>query len=544
MAQDPLAEGWQRAMRRWNGWGEDGTSVALPAAALSLLQGQLGRGAPLPDARIETIAASLPASRLSRQAVLDDDAESRIRHARGQSLPDWLALRSGQLGRVPDAVACPVTPAEVADLLALAQRQGASVIPYGGGTSVAGHVTPGDDPRPVLTLDTRRMNLLTDLDPLSRLATFGAGASGPEVEAQLRARGYILGHFPQSWEYSTLGGWIATRSSGQQSLRYGGIDGLFAGGKLVTPTGMLEIATAPASAAGPDLRAWVLGSEGRLGTLTQAVLRVSPMPEHESFHAVFFPAWSAGIDAVRAVVQADVGLSMLRLSDPDETRTQLRLAGREWATRMLERYLGARRAGETKCLLLFGVTGRRDHCDAALQQALALFRGYGGIAVGTRPGRRWVRNRFRSAYLRESLWRLGYAVDTVETAVDWPRVAATAAAIENALRRALEPEGEPVYLFTHLSHVYPQGSSIYTTCVFRVGTSYEATLERWRKLKRAASEQILAQGATITHHHGVGTEHAPYLAAEKGPLGVAAIAAACRQFDPERVMNPGKLIQD
>ncbi|HYW03054.1 MAG TPA: FAD-binding oxidoreductase [Gammaproteobacteria bacterium] len=531
-------------MRRWNGWGDDSRYFPVPGGARTFLEQELGRATPLPDAGLETVAASVPDSRLPPRDGLYTDPGARIRHARGQSLPDWLAMRSGQFGSFPDAVAYPETARDVRQLIEFAHRSGAAVIPWGGGTSVAGHVTPAAGDRPVITLDTRRMNLLTNLDPVSRLATFGAGASGPQVEAQLRARGHVLGHFPQSWEYSTLGGWIATRSSGQQSLRYGRIEQLFAGGRLVTPKGPLDVPTVPASAAGPDLRGWILGSEGRMGLLTQATVRVRPIPEHESFHVLFFPDWSAGAAAVREAVQAGIELSMLRLSNPAETRTQLTLAGHEWSVRMLERYLAIRGAGTGKCMLTFGVTGRRDQCSNALQQSLALFRAHGGVSAGSGLGRRWARARFRSPYLRDSLWELGYAVDTLETAVDWPRVDPTMWGVERALRQALEDEGEPVHAFSHLSHVYTQGSSIYTTYLFRVADGYEATLERWRRLKHAASREIVARGGTISHQHGVGTDHAPYLAAEKGTLGIAAIRAACVHLDPDGTMNPGKLVPD
>jgi len=281
-----------------------------------------------------------------------------------------------------------------------------------------------------------------------------------------------------------------------------------------------------------------------MGLLTDATVRVRPVPEHESFHVLFFPDWSAGAAAVREAVQSGIELSMLRLSNPTETQTLLKLAGHEWSLSVLEGYLGMRGASSSKCMLTFGVTGRRDQCSTALQQALALFRARGCVSAGSGLGRRWARSRFRSPYLRDSLWALGYAVDTLETAVDWPRVDRTMWGVERALRRTLEDEGEPVHVFTHLAHIYPQGSSIYTTCLFRVAESYEATLERWRRLKHAASREIVSHGGTISHQHGVGTDHAPYLAAEKGTLGIAAIRAACTHFDPDGMMNPGKLVPD
>ena len=313
-------------MRRWNGWGDDTIPYHLPAQASATLDEWVGRGTPPRDAALADVLAAVPPGRLPAHRLVRTESGDRLLHARGQSLPDWVALRSGRIAAFPDGVAYPQNEDEVADLLAYAAATGAHLIPFGGGTSVVGHINaqPGD--RPVLTVNLRRMNQLLRFDSVSHLATFGAGVSGPELEAQLRARGFTLGHFPQSFEYSTLGGWVATRSSGQQSLRYGRIESLFAGGTLLSPGGALRLPPFPASAAGPDLRQLVLGSEGRMGILTEATVRVTPLPEHEEFHAVFFPSFAAGLTATRQIVQARLPLSLLRFSTPTETQTTLALS--------------------------------------------------------------------------------------------------------------------------------------------------------------------------------------------------------------------------
>ncbi len=224
-----------------------------------------------------------------------------------------------------------------------ARNTGAAVIPYGGGTSVVGHINPIATGAPVLSIDLGHFNHLVDLDETSHLATFGAGVRGPEVERQLNQQGYTLGHFPQSFELSTLGGWVATRSSGQQSYYYGRIEDLFAGGHVETPRGPIDLPPLPASAAGPDLRQVFLGSEGRLGIITRVTVRVQPLPEFEAFYGVFFPEWEAGVEAVRQIAQEGVGLSMMRLSNACETETTLALSGKDalvrWASRGL-RLLG------------------------------------------------------------------------------------------------------------------------------------------------------------------------------------------------------------
>ncbi len=527
-------------MRRWNGWGDEAVHVELPERALAYLRERLGRGVVPTDAPLESLVARAAEPRLPAHRCVDRSAITRLLHARGQSLPDWLALRFGRIQRLPDCVAFPETTHEVRELLDFARAAGACVIPYGGGTSVVGHINPPEQfDRPVLTISLAHMRRLLDLDEESRLATFGAGVVGPDLEAQLRNRGYTLGHFPQSFEYSTLGGWIATRSSGQQSLRYGRIEQLFAGGRIETPSGALTIPTVPASAAGIDLRELVLGSEGRLGILTEATVRVRPLPTHESFHGWFFPTWERAEAAERALAHRGIGLSMIRLANAAETLTTLRLASGGFALDLLDRYLRFRGCGDERCFLVAGVTGDADSARFMLQSARDIVADYGGRYFGTRLGDRWRRNRFRGVYLRNALWEHGYAVDTVETAVDWPRVQTTIEAIERAAADAFN--GEAIHAYTHLSHVYAQGSSVYSTFIFRLAATYEENLERWERLKGAVSEAIVACGGTISHQHGVGTDHRRYLAAEKGALGIDAMRALFRQFDAEAMMNPGKL---
>jgi alkyldihydroxyacetonephosphate synthase len=470
------------------------------------------------------------------------DPLDRVRHARGQSLPDWIALRSGALDAFPDGVAYPRTERDVHDLLGYARSSGASIIPYGGGTSVAGHVNPMLGDAPVLTVDISRMQRLRHLSKVNRLATFEAGVSGPVLEAQLRAQGYTLGHFPQSFEFSTLGGWVATRSAGQQSLGYGRIEHLFAGGRLEAPAGNMVLRSFPASAAGPDLRALVLGSEGRLGIITEATVRIARLPEREEFHAVFFRDWHSGLSTARTLAQLGVRLSMLRLSTTAETTTLLTLGGHSAQVRLLEFFLRARGLGAERCMMLLGFTGRRSSVEASIHEALRIARHQGGVHLGQALGRQWQKSRFRVPYLRNALWDSGYAVDTVETAVEWDRAPGLVTAIEEALRGGLQGEEERVHVTTHLSHVYPSGSSIYTTFIFRIAADPDTTLGRWRTLKSAASEAIVRLGGTISHQHGVGTDHLPYLQAEKATLGLGALRALCAQFDPEGLMNPGKLV--
>ncbi len=527
-------------MKRWNGWGNVNTDYPVPASAQAYLANLFGHLNPQLDATYEGVLKSVPASRLPGHPLVDISNESRLTHARGQSLPDWVALRSGRIEAFPDGVAFARTEEDVRALISYAQKSGAKIIPYGGGTSVAGHINPTKSDSPVLTLSLERMIQMLDLDEYGHTATFEAGITGPELEQALAKHGCTLGHFPQSHEYSTLGGWIATRSSGQQSYKYGRIEQLFAGGRMETPRGSIELPHFPASAAGPDIKEMVLGSEGRMGVITQAKVKIRHLPEAEEFDGVFFPSWEDGAEAVRQIAQEEVPVSMLRLSNPQETETTLILSGKSWvgaATKGLS-LIGY---GGTRCLLVFGVTGTTAQVRRARSQATSICRKHGGLFVGTVVGNTWKKARFYSPYLRNTLWELGVVIDTLETAIPWPKVMEASKAIPASIVDAAHKSGDDVLAFAHLSHVYRDGASIYTTFLFKYKADPDELVERWLVMKKAASLTIQEFGGMITHQHGVGTDHAPYLPIEKGALGMDAIRAVCKSFDPDGIMNPGKL---
>lgn len=528
-------------MRRWNGWGDDEVRAALPSAAAALLTRLIGPGRPTADATLDAVVAAVPPTRLAAHVRLDLDPEVRARHARGQSLPDWIALRSGRLGSVPDAVAWPTDVAGVRDVLALAASRGARLIPYGGGTGVVGGVNVAPDDRPVITVSLERMAGLVDVDTVSHLATFRGGTPGPALEAALAEHGLILGHRPQSWEYSTVGGWVATRSAGQESLGYGRIEDLFAGGHLETPAGPIDLPTHPASAAGPDLRHVILGSEGRAGIITDVVVRASVAAEAEHRVAFVVGGWDRTVDFAQALAQAALPLAMVRTSTPLETATTFALGAESRGAGVLRRYLDLRAPDGERCLLIVGAAGPARVVRAVAGAVAAIAGDHHAVRA---PGvaSAWERQRFRGAYLRNTLWDAGYAVDTIETAVDWGRLRSLAAALGPALRQGLSDDDERVHAFSHLSHVYPTGSSLYATYVFRLGDDPAQTLSRWERLKTAATRVILEHGGTVSHQHGVGRDHAPYLAAEKGPLGMAAMRGALGAFDPDGIMAPGVLL--
>ena len=535
-------------MRLWNGWGNENSELTMELndGLRALLEALVGPGTSLNQATLKEVISNVPTSRLDDHTLIKTDPETRVRHARGQSLPDWLDMHSGNVDTFPDGVAFPESTEHVRELLAYARENDLVVIPYGGGTSVVGHINPVKSDRPILTIDMGNMSSLLSIDTESQLATFGAGTPGPVVEETLKEHGYTLGHFPQSWELSTLGGWVASRSSGQQSLHYGRIENMFAGGIIETMNGTMTIPTIPASSAGPDIREMILGSEGRIGIITEVTVRITPVPEEEKFQVIFFPSWQIGINAARELIQQRVALSMVRLSNPLETTSLLYMGAGSDSSGVvaLEKSLSEKGIGEGKVMMTFGVTGSARHCETAYQLAIDHCAALGGFVDQSGLGENWAHGRFRAPYLRDPLGAEGYIVDTMETAVDWSKVSEAAENIEEAIRTALDDEGERVHAYTHLSHVYGQGSSIYTTYLFRIGESYELGKNRWMKLKKAGADQIVAHGGTISHQHGVGSDHKNYLAEEKGEFGIAAIHSLCKQFDPYGQMNPGKLLPD
>lgn len=394
-------------MRIWNGWGDKHLEIAFPPGAREMLRDLTGDGTPREDLPLQEVIARVPDSRLPGHPLITKDKKARLVHSHGQSLPDWVSLRQGSLRVFPDGVAFPTTVQEVQELLHFALKHDVVVIPYGGGTSVVGHLDVPEDDRPVMSLSLERLNRLVSIDTYSRLATFEAGVKGPDLEAQLRAHGFTLGHFPQSFEYSTLGGWVATRSSGQQSSHYGRIENLFAGGEVHTLQGPIKCPPFPASAAGPDLKQIILGSEGRLGILVNAIVKVSPIPKKDDVWSVFFPSWADALEAVRSLAIAGARYSMIRLSNPTETMTSLALAGREKTINLIRKYLHFRNIRDSEgCMCLIGFIGSRRQVADARHLTFSVVRKNKGISLGRPMGEAWKKIVLRRLIfeIRSGIW--------------------------------------------------------------------------------------------------------------------------------------------
>ena len=509
-------------------WGDPAHAAPLPATTRGLVDAFLGtRDTPasdratLPEPGLSAdLLASLEAL-LGPGAVLTDDDSRRLR-TRGKSTPDLLLARAGDVSDAPDAVVRPRTHEDVAAVLAWAVEHHVAVVPFGGGTCVTGGLAARRDGfAGLVSLDLVRMDRLLGVDPVSMTATFQPGVRGPAAEAMLAEHGLTLSHFPQSFEFASIGGFAATRSSGQSSAGFGRFDEMVVGLRVATPVGELAVGSSPANAAGPDLRQAVLGSEGTLGVITEVTVRVRELASEKAYEAWAFDSFTAGAEAMRHLVQHDLRPTVLRLSD--ETETMVNLASQS--------EVGGE--GVSGALMIVGyetpgAMRRREAITAALE-------GLGATPLGEERGEAWARGRFHAPYLRDSMLDVGVLVETLETATFWSR----REALYDAVKAALEAHLPGALVMCHISHVYETGCSLYFTVAAAQG---DDPLAQWHAAKSAASDAMVDAGATITHHHAVGTDHRPWLAREIGEVGVAMLRGLKDAVDPTGVLNPGVLI--
>jgi alkyldihydroxyacetonephosphate synthase len=531
--------------RRWWGWGDRRKKFPLPETAAAGLFAELGL-APrqantaepalpqLPASAFEVsanLAASLPAPPCSLETGFAD----RLRCATGRSTPDLLRLRFQRIDLAPDGVALPENEQQLVQLIAWAQKQSVAVVPFGGGTSVVGGVTPlRGRHRAVVAVDMQRMNQLLSLDPESGLARAQAGILGPNLEQQLQQQGWSLGHFPQSFEYSTLGGWLATRSAGQNSTLYGKIEHMAAAVRMIAPTGEVQSQPLPACATGPELQQLMVGSEGVLGVLSEGTMRVHRLPQETQYRSFFFPDFTSGFAAARQIMHDGLRPAVFRLSDQTETRLLMKLGGADQSKGVkFLRLLGKGRFLDG-CHFMLGFEGEPKLVQAQVSACVAIAKRCGGLGIGSGPGKRWEKERFELPYFRDTLLDHGVVVETFETAAPWAQLP--------ALHQALQELPVPLVL-AHISHAYTDGASLYITWLADAPDPDQA-LELWQQVKDAAAEIIVRHGATISHHHAVGTDHVKWLKHERGSGQMQILRSLKQNLDPHGIMNPGKLIAD
>lgn len=554
---------YEEGKSRWWGWGnlDKVFNVEERANILPFLREQLGM--PLDrdrftDPSLEEI--DLPAPRVTESIVgslkeicgaenVSTRKFDRVSRSMGKSYRDTLRFRKRKIDHPVDVVAWPRGDDEVVKILALAERENLAVITFGGGSSVTGGVEPLDEGKQgSISMDMARMNRVLRVDATSQTAVIQCGALGPEIEEQLNAQGFTLGHFPESFDHSSLGGWLATRASGRQSTGYGDIEDMVLALRMITPRGTIETRKVPSTAAGPSMLQLCVGSEGFFGVITEATMRIRPVPEVMDYRGLIFRDFAAGVSAVREMMQQGLVPTCVRLSDRMETALSQAMrstTGNKWMRKAEDAALKvlAKRgySFDDGAFMVLGLEGERQEAEYLRSRILGLCRKLGGFHLGTNPGRQWYDSRNDTAYFREQLINWGVMVDTLETATTWDNLLHLYGEVRDALRQALEEEAGRSLVGCHVSHAYREGASLYYT-FFAPMAEEGREEEQYLKAKRAASEAIMKFGGTITHHHGVGYEHAPWMVQEVGDLSLRVMRAVKEVLDPSHVLNPGKLL--
>ncbi|MGV9453728.1 FAD-binding oxidoreductase [Streptomyces sp. NPDC003635] len=526
--------------RSWWGWGNVEDAVTGPERAeLTRRTAQLLPGADLTVRPAPPVASfDVPASRITPpsalRGIVSEDVRDRLAHSHGQAFRDVVRALLGRLPHVPDLVARPTSEAEVVQVLDWCADACIAVIPFGGGSSVVGGVEPrvGDAYPGVVSLDLTSMNQVLEVDAASRAALVQAGTFGPQLEEQLRPRGYTLRFFPQSFEFSTLGGWLATRAGGHFATYLTHIDDLTESLRVITPSGALESRRLPASGAGPSPDRMFLGSEGTLGVITQAWVRLQDRPRWRAGAAVAFTDYDAGVQAVRALSQSGLNPANCRLLDPVEALIN---------------------AGSASAVLVLGFESADHPVTAGMERALELCRDHGGTLPeparytdsSDRTARGGAADTWRSAFLRmpyqrDALAAQGMIVETFETACTWDRFETLRAAVDDAAQDAMRQVGVAGVVTCRFTHVYPDGPAPYFG-IYAAG-HWGKTVEQWDEIKQAVSQALISTGGTITHHHAIGRDHRPWYDQQRPDLFAAALRAGKAVLDPRGILNPGVVI--
>jgi len=547
---------------KWYGWGREDVAFShedKPSFA-PFVADVVGVDLDAPSAQIPDLAGlDVPAPRhpaaladalvgaVGADQVHTDDLD-RVVHTYGKSLRDLVRARAGIFGRVPDLVVYPADEDQIAAVLAAALAADAVVIPFGGGSNIVGSLeAPVDEPRPVVSVDLGRLDRVVEVDAEARLARIQAGVLGPEMERQLNELGWTMGHFPDSFSHSTLGGWIATRSSGMQSDVYGDIGQITKAVRVLSPGGVIATRAVPSQSTGPSVLQMVLGSEGRLGIITEATVQVHRLPAKRVVLGYFFPSFDAGVTAMREIAESEAAPIITRVSDARETRFSFAtrrashgLSGLVSAG--LKRYLSARGWDlDQMCLSFIGYEGSPLHVANQKAAVAAVVKRNGGIGVGTGPGTLYDQKKFDTPYIRDFLLDRGALADVSETATSWSRLLPLYRAVVADAEKAFAAVGVQGWIMCHLSHSYHSGACLYFTFAFAPAPGTEP-VPQYDTVKSAVQQAFLDNGGTLSHHHAVGREHARWLAEDISPAGSEVLAALFAAVDPGRNLNPGAIL--
>lgn len=477
---------------------------------------------------------------------ITDDAKERVVHTYGKGFRDLFRLRRGIATGAPDLIVYPESERDVCVTLRAAIERDVVLIPFGGGSNIAGCLERADARRMCVSLDMRRMRRILAVDRRSFIARIEAGVFGPDLEEQLAAQGMTLGHFPDSFLHSTLGGWIATRSAGMQSDKYGKIEDMVIALRMVTPEGVLETRVVPKSSNGIDVNHLCIGSEGTLGIITEATMRVHALPELRQVRGYLFPEFEGGIEAMHECMRQECMPAMVRLNDPDKTALSLAFrppaAGfTKIAGGLFKSYLRAKGFAQPRtCLMLTAFEGTQARVSRHARQAEIIYRRFGAVGLGASAGKSFEGTKYDFPHIRDFLLDRDVTTDVSETATVWSNIFPLYQEAIGALRAEIGKSGVRPWAGCHISHTYQSGASLYFTFGFRQRPGHE--IEQYLQVKRAVQQSFIDHGATLSHHHAVGTEHLPWLAADISVVGVQAVSAIKRGLDPTNIMNPGRLL--
>jgi alkyldihydroxyacetonephosphate synthase len=547
---------------KWWGWGLEGVAFHFEdkpgfAPFVEYAVGlDLNSATTTPVAAFEDIA--VPAGRASAGFIDELTAIvgasyittadiDRVVHTFGKSIRDLIRVRASAFARTPDVVVYPADEAEVKKIVDAAVAADAVIIPFGGGSNIVGSLEPlAEESRTVISLDLGRLDQVLEIDEASGLARIQAGGQGPDIEAQLVAKGWTLGHFPDSFTHSTLGGWVATRSSGMQSDKYGDIADITKGLRVVRPDGILVIRPIPSASTGPSVREMIIGSEGRLGVITEVTVQVHRIPAKRDIYAYFFPNWETGLKAMAEIAESDAAPSITRISDSRETGFSLatskeRVGLDKWKSETMLPFLLKRKGWtlEDMCLSFIGYEGSEEHAKrqkAIVEDIIKKHNGF--VGAGTGPGVLYDQKKFDTPYLRDFLLDRGAAADVSETSAPWSKLLNVYNKTYEAANNAYAELGIKGWIMAHLSHSYHSGACLYFTFAFVHG---DEPLKQYDVVKSAIQQAFIDADATISHHHGVGLEHAPWLEQDISTSGVTVMQGLFESADPQHNFNPGKI---